>query len=146
MKKTLLATAFLLALSTSSVMAHDGQDAALTYAIKHANFMPTLMMHAIKNADTLELNAEQKEALKAYSMKNSPDQQADMKKVVELEKQAAEAGLNKDLGAAQVAGDKAIALRQSIFNQKLECYKKIQSTLTPAQYDQLKGLLPAAQH
>jgi hypothetical protein len=150
MKKTLLlsALASLLSISaTSNVMAHDmTQDqAAFGYAVKHANFMPTLMMYAVKNADSLGLSATQLDELKAYTAKNSPTQRNDMIEVVALEKQAAEAGLNKDLGAARVAGDKAIALRQAIFNQKIECYKKVQGLLTAEQFDKLKAMVQQAQ-
>lgn len=141
--KLILISTMLISLGLStSAFSHNEANEALTHAVKRANFMPTLMMHTLKNADALALTDAQKSELKAYQMKNSPNQQDDMKEVVRLEMAAAQAGLSKDLSAAKLAGDQSIVLRQSIFNQKLECYKKIQSILTTEQFEQLKSMLP----
>lgn len=135
-----------LCVSSTAFADHMGHDHGMAYAVKHANFMPTLMMHALKNAEGLGLNQAQLDDLKAYKAANSASQQEDMKQVITLEKQAAEAGLNKDLAAAKIAGDKSIALRQAIFNQKLECYQKIQSILTTEQFEKLKKFTQKHQH
>jgi hypothetical protein len=144
MRKRLLNAALIASLTfgvTSAAFAdHMGHEHELAHAIKHANFMPTLMMHTLKNAEALGLNQKQVEELKAYKSANSSAQQEDMKQVMILENQAAEAGLNKDLAAAKTAGDKSIALRQAIFNQKLECYQKVQSILSAEQFEKLKTM------
>ena len=114
-----------------------GQDAEFQYAVKHSNFMPTLMAVAMKNKSTLNLSNEQIQTLKNYHAENSPSQREDMKNVVKLEKQAAAASLTGDLDEAQKLGQQSIALRQTILNQKLRCHQMMSEVLSADQYAQL---------
>ena len=117
-----------------------GQDAEFKYAVKHSNFMPTLMAVAMKNQSALNLSNEQIQTLKNYHAENSPSQREDMKNVVKLEKQAAAASLTGDLNEAQKLGQKSIALRQTILNQKLRCHQMMGKVLSADQYAQLVKL------
>lgn len=114
-----------------------GQDAEFKYAVKHSNFMPTLMAVAMKNQSVLSLSNEQMQTLKKYHAENSPSQREDMKNVVMLEKQAAAASLTGDLNEAQKLGQQSIALRQTILNQKLRCHQMMSEVLSAEQYTQL---------
>lgn len=117
-----------------------GQNAEFKYAVKHSNFMPTLMAVAMKNKDTLKLTNQQIQTLKNYHAENSPSQREDMKNVVKLEKQAAKASLAGNLAEAQKLGQKSIALRQTILNQKLRCHQMIAEVLSTDQYAQIVNL------
>lgn len=114
-----------------------GHNAEFKYAVKHSNFMPTLMAVLMKNKSALELTAEQMQQLKAFHAEKSPNQRADMKKVVKLEHQAAAMSLEGNLTEAQKLGQQSIALRQTIFNQKLRCHLMMQQLLNPEQYAKL---------
>jgi hypothetical protein len=129
------------ALAFSPAQAQPGMsDPAFVTAMKHANFMPTLMRVALANQQALALTQSQVDALKKYNQDNSPQQREDMMNVVKLEQDAAAYALQKDLVNAQIAGQESIALRQTIFNQKFRCHMFVQTLLTPAQYEQLLKL------
>ncbi len=117
-----------------------GQDTEFKYAVKHSNFMPTLMAVAMKNKSTLNLSNEQIQTLKNYHAENSPSQREDMKNVVKFEQQAADASLTGDINEAQKLGQKSIALRQTILNQKLRCHQMMSEVLNAEQYAQLLKL------
>ena len=117
-----------------------GQDAEFKYAVKHSNFMPTLMAVAMKNKETLGLSAEQLGKLKAYHSENSPSQREDMKNVVKLEQQAAAASLAGNANEAQKLGQQSIALRQTIMNQKLRCHQMMKDILSTEQYTKLLSM------
>lgn len=119
-------------------------DPEFKYAVKHSNFMPTLMAVAMKNIKALELSDEQLKTLKNYHQSNSPQQRQDMKQVVTLEKEAAAVSLNGDLKQAQKLGQQSIALRQTIFNQKLRCHLMMQETLSSEQYNKLLAIAKKA--
>lgn len=145
-KRTWTQAASMVALSASllafsPVQAQSGMnDPAFMAAVKHSNFMPTLMRVAMENHQALGLSQEQQAALKKYNQDNSPQQRQDMMNVVKLEREAASYALQKDLVSAQIAGQESIALRQTIFNQKFRCHMFIQTLLTPAQYELLLKL------
>lgn len=117
-----------------------GQDAEFKYAVKHSNFMPTLMAVAMKNKSALNLSNEQIQTLKNYHAENSPSQREAMKNVVKLEQQAAGASLTGDINEAQKLGQQSIALRQTILNQKLRCHQMMNEVLNAEQYAQLLKL------
>lgn len=118
-----------------------GQDEEFKYAVKHSNFIPTLMSAAMKNKDSLGITAEQMGKLKAYHSENSPSQREDMKNVVKLEKQAAAASLTGDIIEAQKLGQQSIALRQTIMNQKLRCHQMMKEVLSAEQYNKLLSMV-----
>ena len=116
-------------------------DQEFQYALKHANFMPTLMQTIMKNKDALALDSEQLKKFKNYKSQNAPAQHADMKAVVKLEKKAAAAASKGDLEQAQIYGQQSIALRQTLMNQKLRCHQMVKETLTAEQYQKLLTLI-----
>lgn len=117
-----------------------GKNAEFKYAVKHSNFMPTLMAVVMKNKQSLDLSSDQMQQLKAYHAKNSPSQREDMKNVVKLEQQAAKMALTGDLNQAQKLGQQSIALRQTIMNQKIRCHQMMQKVLTKQQLAKVTDL------
>lgn len=130
-------TAFVLFSHTPAFAEMPVDDQEFQHAVKHANFLPTLMQAIMTHKDELALDQEQMKKFKNYKSQNSPQQRVDMKEVVKLEKKAAVAAKKGDLENAQILGQQSIALRQTIMNQKLRCHQMVKEILTEEQYKKL---------
>ncbi len=99
-------------------------------ALKHVSPMPNLMMVVMKNAEELDLNERQQEALKAHRQQVQPQMKKMVKAVMMLEKQlhdAAVAGAPGNI-LRDITGD-IFDARAAIIKSKLACRNRLAQVL-----------------
>jgi Spy/CpxP family protein refolding chaperone len=105
-----------------STLALAKPSAEQMLAMKHANPMPNLMMMVIMQPETLDLNDEQKNALKAWRKQAQPKMMEMVKTVIKLEKQLHEAALAGAPGSViQEITSQMLNVRGAIIKNKLAC-------------------------
>ena len=110
----------------------------------HANPMPSLMRVIVKKGDTLNLDENQKLALKKWRTENKAIAGAKAKKVAKLESQLKNKALNgaseKDL---ESLATEVLAIRMDIIKGKIACRDNMQKILNDKQYKQVISLYKA---
>lgn len=107
--------------------------------------MPNLMMLANQRADSLQLSVAQQDSLKSWASQHLPAQNALAQQITRLEEELKSQILGGADRDAVARTTQALEIpRAALIQIRRECAAQLQRTLTPAQWQQLLGLLPAA--
>ncbi len=126
MKQTLIFALAGVALLFSTLSQAQPSKEQMMATLKHANPMPNLMMVVMMQPEALDLNDEQKNALKAWRKQSQPRMKEMLQILTELEKQLHDAAL---AGASDKTlrdiTNMLLSTRAAIIKQKLACRNRI---------------------
>lgn len=126
------------ATKSNKEMAQADNKAKFMANLKHANPMPNYLPVAMKNAETLQLTAEQKTKLKAWSAANNDKAKATVMKIVELEGKIATASMKGESKEALMKLFSEMAdLRMKLATAKTACRDNARTVLSTEQWNKL---------